>query len=123
MEKISEYSKEDITYLGITAASEYDHKTTHLINYIELLEPVLKNESDDSAKPEITKEELNEKINQMIAYADTFDIDGLDIIVKELSYFHLPLDFSQKFVKIAQYVQNVDFKELRNLLLEWSNEE
>ena len=93
------------------------------INYIVLLEPVLKNESDDSAKPEITKEDLNEKINQMIDYADTFDIDGLDFIVKELSNFHLPLDFSQKFVKIAQYVQNVDFKELRNLLLEWSNEE
>lgn len=93
------------------------------INYIELLDPVLKNESDDSAKPEITKEELNEKINQMIAYADSFDIDGLDFIVKEISNYHLPLDFSQKFVKIAQYVQNVDFKELRNLLLEWSNEE
>lgn len=93
------------------------------INYIVLLEPVLKNESDDSAKPEITKEDLNEKINQMINYADTFDIDGLDIIVKELSNYQLPLDFSQKFVKIAQYVQNVDFKELRNLLLEWSNEE
>lgn len=93
------------------------------INYVELLEPVLKNESDDSAKPEITKQELNEKINQMIAYADSFDIDGLDFIVKELSNYHLPLDFSQKFVKIAQYVQNVDFKELRNLLLEWSNEE
>ena len=93
------------------------------INYIELLDPILKNESDDSAKPEITKEKLNEKINQMIDYANSFDIDGLDIIVKELSNFHLPLDFSQKFVKIAQYVQNVDFKELRNLLLEWSNEE
>lgn len=93
------------------------------INYIVLLDPILKNESDDSAKPEITKEDLNEKINQMIAYADTFDIDGLDFIVKELSNFQLPLDFSQKFVKIAQYVQNVDFKELRNLLLEWSNEE
>lgn len=93
------------------------------INYIELLDPVLKNESDDSAKPEITKEDLNEKINQMIAYADSFDIDGLDFIVKEISNYHLPLDFSQKFVKIAQYVQNVDFKELRNLLLEWSNEE
>ena len=93
------------------------------INYIVLLEPVLKNESDDSTKPEITKEELNEKINQMISYANSFDIDGLDIIVKEISNYHLPLDFSQKFVKIAQYVQNVDFKELRNLLLEWSNEE
>lgn len=39
MEKISKYSEEDITYLGITAASEYDPKTTHLVNCIELLKP------------------------------------------------------------------------------------
>ena len=93
------------------------------IDYLKILEPVLKNESDDSLKPEISKEQLKERIKLMIEYAEAFDIDGLDNIVKELTNFKLPLDFSQKFVKISQYVQNVDFKELRNLLLEWSNEE
>ena len=93
------------------------------IDYLRILEPVLKNESDDSLKPEISKKQLKERIKLMIEYAEAFDIDGLDNIVKELTNFKLPLDFSQKFVKISQYVQNVDFKELRNLLLEWSNEE
>ena len=93
------------------------------IDYLRILEPVLKNESDDSLKPDISKEQLKERIKLMIEYAEAFDIDGLDNIVKELTNFKLPLDFSQKFVKISQYVQNVDFKELRNLLLEWSNEE
>ncbi len=93
------------------------------IDYLRILEPVLKNKSDDSLKPEISKEQLKERIKLMIEYAEAFDIDGLDNIVKELTNFKLPLDFSQKFVMISQYVQNVDFKELRNLLLEWSNEE
>ena len=93
------------------------------IDYLRIFEPVLKNESDDSLKPDISKEQLKERIKLMIEYAEAFDIDGLDNIVKELTNFKLPLDFSQKFVKISQYVQNVDFKELRNLLLEWSNEE
>ena len=93
------------------------------LDFLRLLEPIVNNEDDDSLKPEITKDQLITKIHQMIEYADSFDIDGLDNIVKELSNFQLPLDFSQKFVKISQYVQNVDFKELRNLLLEWSNEE
>ena len=93
------------------------------IDNLRILEPVLKNKSDDSLKPDISKEQLKERIKLMIEYAEAFDIDGLDNIVKELTNFKLPLDFSQKFVKISQYVQNVDFKELRNLLLEWSNEE
>ena len=93
------------------------------IDNLRILEPVLKNKSDDSLKPDISKEQLKERIKLMIEYAESFDIDGLDNIVKELTNFKLPLDFSQKFVKISQYVQNVDFKELRNLLLEWSNEE
>ena len=93
------------------------------IDNLRILEPVLKNKSDDSLKPDISKEQLKDRIKLMIEYAEAFDIDGLDNIVKELTNFKLPLDFSQKFVKISQYVQNVDFKELRNLLLEWSNEE
>ena len=93
------------------------------IDYLRILEPVLKNKSDDLLKPDMSKEQLKERVKLMIEYSEAFDIDGLDNIVKELTNFKLPLDFSQKFVKISQYVQNVDFKELRNLLLEWSNEE
>ena len=59
----------------------------------------------------------------MIEYADSFDIDGLDQLVKELSSVKLPLDFSQEFSNISQCIQNVDFKKLRILLAEWSNNE
>ena len=39
----------------------------------------------------------------------------------ELSAVTLPLDFSETFDKIRKDVENVDFKNLRILLSEWSH--
>ena len=91
------------------------------LSYKHKLEPVIKDETEAEPKPEITKEELSQKLQKLIEYADDFDIDGLDNLIQELSSYTLPLDFSEKFDKLRIYVENVDFKELRNLLSEWSN--
>ena len=110
--------------------SEIKNKHQNLIDlflsYKTILEPLIQNdliESDDSEKEEISKEELASTIKDIISCADAFDIDGLDIIIKELSSIKLPLDFSEKFDKIRTSIENVDFKELRTLLSEWSNKE
>ncbi len=90
------------------------------ISYIERLAPVAgETEADDSQKPEISEKELSEKIALISSYADDFNIDGLDNLIKELSNFKLPIDFSAKFDKIRICVENVDFKELKKLLSEW----
>lgn len=91
--------------------------------YKDILKPLIDDNQDDASKKEISESELSEKIKQMIEYADSFDIDGLDQLVKELSSVKLPLDFSQEFSNISQCIQNVDFKQLRILLAEWSNNE
>ena len=93
---------------------------TSFQNFFPLLQPLVK-QKEENLKTEISSERLNEIIKNMIESADSFDIDALDNSIKELSNYKLPLDFSQKFDKISQSVQNVDFKELRNLLSEWSN--
>ena len=87
-----------------------------------ILAPLLIDEKDtgDDKKAEISEEELSEKINQIIEYANDFDIDALDATINELKKFTLPFNFSEKFDKIVICVENVDFKELRNLLSEWS---
>ena len=109
-----------------TAEIQNEHK--NLMNSFlalkKILAPLVNDKSDeipDSKKTEITQEELSEKISQLIEYADSFDIDGLDNLIKELSSVKLPLDFSEKFCKISQTVENVDFKELKKILSEWSN--
>lgn len=98
-----------------------DHKTL-IDTFLGLkhnLEPLL--QENDDEKVEISKDDLSEKIKLLIEYADSFDIDGLDNIVKELLSVKLPLDFSNKFDKIRTSIEKVDFKELRNLLSEWSS--
>lgn len=98
-----------------------DHKTL-IDTFLGLkhnLEPLLQENNDE--KVEISKDDLSQKIKLLIEYADSFDIDGLDNIVKELLSVKLPLDFSNKFDKIRTSIEKVDFKELRSLLSEWSN--
>ncbi len=89
--------------------------------YKNILETLIESKSENVEKKEITRNELSEKIQKLIEYADSFDIDGLDNLINELKSVKLPLDFSEKFDNIQQSVNNVDFKRLRILLSEWSN--
>ena len=100
---------------------EHKNLIESFLDLRHILQPLLQETTDDNDKPEITKEELLDKINLLTEYADSFDIDGLDIIIKELESVKLPLDFSDKFDRIRKSVENVDFKELRNLVTEWSS--
>ena len=92
------------------------------LGYKYLLKPIVEDELDEADKPEITSEDLSAKIAAIITCAEAFDLDGLDSIMKELSSVKLPLDFSEIFIKIQKCVDNVDFKELRNLLNQWRAE-
>ena len=91
------------------------------IDFKKILVPLLNQDEDQAPKKEISQEELAEKISRIIQCADAFDLDGLDELMKELKSVNLPLDFSLKFDKIFKAIENVDFKELRILLSEWSS--
>ena len=93
------------------------------LNFKHILKTLTKENPDQADKSEISQADLLDAINQMIVYADAFDLDGLDEVMNKLSSVKLPLDFSQKFSKIQKSIENVDFKELRLLLSEWSNKE
>ncbi len=121
LSKLAEHL-EECTNNNTVSEIQKEHKNlldTYL-SYKHKLEPLLKNDSEEKDKPEITKEELADKLNQLLGYADAFDIDGLDLIISELSSYKLPLDFSDKFDNIRTFVENVDFKNLRILLSEGS---
>ena len=91
------------------------------LSFKKTLKDIVEEKSATGPKPEISEEELEEEIKKLISSADTFDIDGLDMIISHLSDYSLPLDFSQKFDKIQKSIEKVDFKELRVLLSQWSN--
>ena len=110
---IEELKKEHITLI------------TSYKNFKAILEPLI-TENDfkiqkSENKRELPQEKLSQIINQLIEAANDFDIDSLDNLVKELSEYDLPFEFSQKFDNIKESIEKVDFKELRNILLPWSN--
>lgn len=61
--------------------------------------------NQNTQRKPITKIELSDKINKLIQYSESFDIDGLDNLINELKAFSLPLDFSQKFDNICKSIE------------------
>ena len=110
---IEELKKEHITL--ITSCKKFKAILEPLITENDF--KILKSEN----KRELPQEKLSQIINQLIEAANDFDIDSLDNLVKELSEYTLPFEFSQKFDIIKESIEKVDFKELRNILLPWSN--
>ena len=95
----------------------------HLLSYKEKLAPFAvadeaEKSAEDSAKAEITEDELKEKLAKLSQASEDFDIDGLDAIIAELSEVRLPDSFIETFKKIRTSVENVDFNEVKNLLKE-----
>ena len=74
------------------------------------------NGCDDAEKPAISEAALREKLTQLGAAADRFDIDGLDALIAELAAVALPPAFADTFAKIRTCVENVDFAGLQPLL-------
>ena len=122
LSKIAEYLEECAEKNEIPEIKENHKKLIDLyLEFKTILKPLTEETNQNIQKKPITKIELSDKINKLIQYSESFDIDGLDNLINELKAFSLPLDFSQKFDNICKSIENVDFKELRNLLSEWSN--
>lgn len=122
LSKLAEHLEECANNNTITEIQKEHKKLLDtFLSFKHILEPLLQEASGNEDKPEISKEELAEKIKLIVEYADDFNIDGLDNLMKELVSVKLPLDFSDKFDKIRSSVEKVDFKELRNLVTEWSS--
>ena len=85
-------------------------------SFKEKLAAIVKEEESDTQKPELSDSELKEKLARLKECADKLDMDGMDEVMEEFSNFAIPTSFTDKFVKIRTAADNVDFKELRNLL-------
>ena len=90
------------------------------LSFRQKLAPVVADDGGEAKeKKKISDEELAQKLRTLADCADSFDLDGLDALIAELADYELSTDFVQAFAKIRTCVENVDFKELRNLLAQW----
>ena len=83
--------------------------------YIEKLAPLLKKE-DDSAKPLIDENELSEAFEAMKDAAATFDYDSLNFVFDSLNEYRLPENETERYKKIKEAAQKLDWDEVKNLL-------
>lgn len=77
---------------------------------------VLFDEEADSEKPLISESELSANIKKIGNFAESFDIDGVDSVMSELSRFKIPEEYKDKVEKIHTMIENVDFISLQELL-------
>lgn len=73
---------------------------------------------NEESKPVISESDFEKKASEILALAESFNLNRLDEVVAELSGFSIPESKSGLFEKICGYVENVDFPELKKLLAE-----
>lgn len=77
---------------------------------------VLFDEDAGAEKPLISEAELSANIKKIGNFAESFDIDGVDSVMSELSKFKIPEEYKDKVEKIHSMIENVDFISLQELL-------
>ncbi|MCR5762132.1 MAG: response regulator, partial [Treponema sp.] len=85
-------------------------------SYQERLSVIVANDDNKMKKKELSKEDTEAELKKLAKCAENFDITGLDDIIKELETFSIPDEFNEMMKKIKTYVDNIDFKALRELL-------
>ena len=88
-------------------------------SYLEKLSNFVNNiKISNSEKTPISPEEFSQKLNSLAKIVDDFDSIQMDEWLKEMSKFEIPDESSDLFEKIKTSIENIDFDNLKILLME-----
>lgn len=88
-------------------------------SYLEKLSNFVNNiKTSNSEKTPISPEEFSQKLNSLAKIVDDFDSIQMDEWLKEMSKFEIPDESSDLFEKIKTSIENIDFDNLKILLME-----
>jgi len=88
-------------------------------SYLEKLSNFVNNiKISNSEKTPISPEEFSQKLNSLAKIVDDFDSIQMDEWLKEMSKFEIPDASSDLFEKIKTSIENIDFDNLKILLME-----
>ena len=88
-------------------------------SYLEKLSNFVNNiKISNSEKTSISPEEFSQKLNSLAKIVDDFDSIQMDEWLKEMSKFEIPDESSDLFEKIKTSIENIDFDNLKILLME-----
>ena len=88
-------------------------------SYLEKLSNFVNNiKISNSEKTPISPEEFSQKLNSLAKIVDDFDSIQMDEWLKEMSKFEISDESSDLFEKIKTSIENIDFDNLKILLME-----
>lgn len=86
-----------------------------------ILSPVIKEEDDDTDKPQITESQLSEAYDTLKQFADNFDFDGIDSVIDALKKYSFPDKYKKKWKSVREAASLFDRDQLIELLSEDSD--
>ncbi len=97
-------------------------KTQKLVHdyraYAEILKPYFNVEAKEEVTdyyPEISREELNEIYEAILEFSQTFDIDSIDNLVKQLNEYEIPGEEQQKVNALKSAIRNCDWEKITQI--------
>ena len=103
------------------AISEIREKTPKLLaDYralAEALKPLLGIGTEaEEEKPEIDPEELRELYEGILEFAEGYDIDSIDSLMKQVSGYRIPEEEKERFGKVERCVRDSDWDGLKSVI-------
>ena len=73
------------------------------------------NDADDADKPEIDPEELRELYNGVLEFAEIYDLDAIESLMKQAKGYRLPDAEKERFAKLERSVRASDWEEIKKV--------
>lgn len=86
--------------------------------YRNIAEEIEKAEDDGTEKEPIDDESLKDAVRSLKEFAEVFDFDSIDFVMRELKKYRMPEDFKDKYSKLKTLVAQVDRDAIIELLKE-----
>ena len=101
-----------------------EHNPSVMVMYREYLENLkdytenIQSDINQNENADISAEKFKELLSSLINGIEDYDYDRLEKNQEDFEKFNLPLDFSSIYAKIKEYIYNVDFDKLKEMLPE-----
>ena len=86
------------------------------LGFMEKLSPLFEHEEENTNKPPIDESSLEEALEAMKDAAANFDDDSLTFVLNELAEYKLPPNEQERYEKIKDALEKVDWETVNKLL-------
>ena len=104
------------------ARTEIEDTTPALLEQYRALEQMIAQildlpaEGEQADKPEIDAEELQELYNAVLEFAEGYDIDSIDALLKQAEEYRIPYEEQERYDTLVRCVRNSDWERLKEVL-------